>query len=54
MHVDVVLRPIGGMLQGVKGALEDIVQEDNRASEVIQRPRGLLKKGESRSASIDL
>jgi signal transduction histidine kinase len=38
----------------IRDALQDIVHEDNRASEVIQRLRGLLKKGESRSESIDL
>jgi PAS domain S-box-containing protein len=38
----------------VRDALQDIVQEDNRAGEVIQRLRGLLKKGESRSEPVDL
>ena len=41
-------------LAEVRDALQDIVQEDNRAGEVIQRLRGLLKKGESRSESVDL
>ena len=30
------------------------MHEDNRASEVIQRLRGLLKKGESKFESVDL
>ena len=38
----------------IHDALEDIVQEDGRASEVIQRLRGLLKKGESKFVSVDL
>jgi signal transduction histidine kinase/ABC-type uncharacterized transport system substrate-binding protein len=38
----------------IRGALEDIVHEDNRAGEIIQRLRGLLKKGESKFESIDL
>lgn len=38
----------------IRGALEDIVQEDNRAGEIIQRLRGLLKKGESKFESVDL
>ena len=38
----------------VRDALDDIVQEDNRAGEVIQRLRGLLKKGENRSEPVDL
>jgi len=38
----------------IRGALDDIVQEDNRAGEIIQRLRGLLKKGESRFESVDL
>ena len=38
----------------IHDALKDIVQEDGRASEVIQRLRGLLKKGESKFVSVDL
>jgi PAS domain S-box-containing protein len=38
----------------IRGALEDIVQEDNRAGDIIQRLRGLLKKGESKFESVDL
>jgi C4-dicarboxylate-specific signal transduction histidine kinase len=41
-------------LAEVHDALLDIVQEDNRAGEVIQRLRGLLRKGESRSEPVDL
>jgi PAS domain S-box-containing protein len=38
----------------IRGALEDIVQEDNRAGDIIQRLRGLLKKGEGEFESVDL
>ena len=38
----------------IRGALEDIVQEDNRAGDIIQRLRGLLKKGEGKFESVDL
>jgi len=38
----------------IHDALQDIVHEDNRASEVVQRLRGLLKKGESKFESVDL
>lgn len=38
----------------VRGALQDIVQEDNRASQVIQRLKTLLKKGEATHEPIDL
>jgi PAS domain S-box-containing protein len=41
-------------LAEVRDALQDIVQEDNRAGEIIHRLRGLLKKGESRSEPVDL
>ena len=34
--------------------LNDIVAEDNRASEVIRRLRGLLRKGESKAEAIHL
>ena len=33
-------------LAEIRDALQDIVQEDNRAGEVVRRLRGLLKKGE--------
>lgn len=38
----------------VRDALQDIVHEDNRAGEVIQRLRSLLKKGDRKFESIDL
>jgi len=41
-------------LAEIRGALEDIVHEDNRAGEVIQRLRNLLKKGEKKSEPIDV
>ena len=41
-------------LAEVRDALNDIVHEDNRAGEVIQRLRGLLKKGEKSFEAIDL
>jgi C4-dicarboxylate-specific signal transduction histidine kinase len=41
-------------LAEIRDALQDIVQEDNRAGEVVQRLRGLLKKGESHSEPVDL
>jgi PAS domain S-box-containing protein len=41
-------------LAEVRGALEDIVQEDNRAGEVVHRLRGLLKKGETRTEPVDI
>jgi PAS domain S-box-containing protein len=41
-------------LAEVRDALRDIVQEDNRAGEVVRRLRGLLKKGESRSEPVDV
>jgi C4-dicarboxylate-specific signal transduction histidine kinase len=34
--------------------LDDIVQEDNRAGEVIHRLRGLLRKGESKYGPVDI
>ena len=37
----------------IHGALEDIVQENSRAGEVIQRLRGMLKKGESKFESVE-
>jgi signal transduction histidine kinase len=38
----------------VRDAIRDIVEEDNRAGEVIHRLRKLLRKGETRSEQIDL
>ena len=49
-----LLTPEAANFTEIHGALEDIVHEDNRASEVIQRLRGLLKKGESKFESVDL
>jgi PAS domain S-box-containing protein len=41
-------------LAEVRDALQDIVQEDNRAGEVVHRLRGLLKKGETRTEPVDI
>jgi signal transduction histidine kinase len=41
-------------LSRVTGILNEIVQEDNRASEVIRRLHRLLRKGESKLEPIDL
>jgi C4-dicarboxylate-specific signal transduction histidine kinase/ABC-type uncharacterized transport system substrate-binding protein len=41
-------------LAEVRDALQDIVDEDNRAGEVVHRLRDLLKKRESRSELVDL
>ena len=41
-------------LAEIRDALEDIVHEDNRAGEVIQRLRRLLKKGEKSFETIDV
>ena len=49
-----LLTPESPNFTEIHGALEDIVHEDSRASEVIQRLRGLLKKGESKFESVDL
>jgi signal transduction histidine kinase len=38
----------------VSEILDDIVHEDHRANEVIQRLRGLMRKGERKSEPIDL
>jgi len=38
----------------MRNTLLDIVSEDRRAGEVVQRLRGLLKKGEGRSEAVDL
>jgi C4-dicarboxylate-specific signal transduction histidine kinase len=41
-------------LTEVRHALEDIVEEDNRAGEVIHRLRTLLRRGESKSERVDI
>ncbi|XIA63636.1 PAS domain-containing protein [Bradyrhizobium sp. TZ2] len=41
-------------LAEIRDALEDIVHEDNRAGEVIHRLRGLLKKGERKTESVNV
>src|SRR6185369_12887164 len=41
-------------LDEIKDALEEIVQEDNRAGEVIHRLRHLLKKGERKLESVNI
>jgi len=41
-------------LAEVRDVLKDIVQEDNRAGEVIQRLRNLLRKGERKSETVDI
>jgi PAS domain S-box-containing protein len=41
-------------LAEVRDALQDIVHEDNRASAVVHRLRGLLKKGERSFEPVDL
>ena len=41
-------------LTEIREAVSDIVHEDNRAGDVIERLRGLLKKGERKSEVIDL
>jgi PAS domain S-box-containing protein len=41
-------------LAEIRDALQDIVQEDNRAGEVVHRLRNLLKKGETRAEPVDL
>jgi PAS domain S-box-containing protein len=41
-------------LAEIRDAIQDIVHEDNRASEVIQRLRNLLRKGERKSESVDV
>lgn len=41
-------------LDEIRDALKDIVQEDNRAGEVVRRLRALLKKGEAKSEAVDL
>ena len=41
-------------LEEIRDALQDIVHEDNRAGEVIQRLRHLLKKGERKLESVNI
>jgi PAS domain S-box-containing protein len=41
-------------LAEIRDALQDIVQEDNRAGDVVQRLRGLLKKGDVRSEPVNV
>jgi PAS domain S-box-containing protein len=41
-------------LAKVRDAIEDIVQDDNRAGDVIRRLRSLLKKGENKFEPVDL
>jgi C4-dicarboxylate-specific signal transduction histidine kinase len=41
-------------LAEVRDALQDIVDENNRAGEVILRLRGLLKKGERKAETVDV
>ncbi len=41
-------------LEEVRDALQDIVQEDNRAGEVVHRLRHLLKKGEPKLESVNI
>jgi PAS domain S-box-containing protein len=40
-------------LAEVRDALQDIVQEGNRAGEVVQRLRNLLKKGEGKAETVE-
>jgi PAS domain S-box-containing protein len=41
-------------LAEIRDALQDIVQEDNRAGEVVHRLRSLLKKGETKAEPVEL
>ena len=41
-------------LQDVREILQDIVRDDRRATQVIQRLRGLLRKGEVEPAALDI
>ena len=41
-------------LAEIRDALQDIVQEDNRAGEVVRRLRGLLKKGEIKAEPVEV
>jgi PAS domain S-box-containing protein len=48
------LRRENSSLDDVRGAIEWIVKDGNRASEVIQRVRGLLKKADTHKAPLDV
>jgi signal transduction histidine kinase len=48
-----LLKPGSPNFTEIHDALQDIVHEDSRASEVIQRLRALLKKGENKFESVD-
>ena len=48
------LRNETSRLDDVRGAIEWIVKDGNRASEVIQRVRGLLKKADTHKAPLDV
>ena len=48
------LRRETSSLDDVRGAIEWIVKDGNRASEVIQRVRGLLKKADTHKAPLDV
>ena len=41
-------------LAEIRDALQDIVQEDDRAGEVVHRLRNLLRKGETKSEPVDV
>lgn len=41
-------------LAEIRDALQDIVQEDDRAGEVVRRLRNLLRKGETKSEPVDV
>ncbi|MBR1190373.1 ABC transporter substrate binding protein [Bradyrhizobium sp. AUGA SZCCT0160] len=49
-----LLRQKSPDLEEIRDALQDIVHEDNRAGEVIQRLRHLLKKGERKLESVNI
>ena len=38
----------------IKETLDDIISDDNRASEVLQRMRSLLKREEAKFGTVDL
>jgi PAS domain S-box-containing protein len=41
-------------LDEIRGALDDIISDDNRAAEVLRRMRSFLKRGDAKFESIDL
>jgi signal transduction histidine kinase len=49
-----LLRPESPHYSEIHDALSDIVREDHRARDVIQRLRGLLKKGDAKLEPVDL